>query len=486
MTRIARNLILLILISGTPIIHCAQDPNPGNYNNNNNSPSSPKRHDGHFGYNHENHGSFKNLHGAQRQHNDKTDSASSEAPEPDPLLEKNNYAELPDKSVKTFQVADTMINFNGKLKAQVGTPEKVSEFSPLPPTANLVELGPGNDNSKEVTTNLLRDSPSQSGRTGSDYSNDPPTPPADPEFNLRDGNDSKIPYENTNDTELHTSFNDVLKSAYAKSLTPPDALNTGDSDKSLSSTPEDDDPPVLLYVPDDIEDDGSHAQNDAHDVYDYSINAEPEFASSSSDNEREEGQPHYTDPNDTHGNKSSDGDIKMNDVDSYRNYAKTERESQLEQKISQLIKLRAMTPIHKDIGIHYYNGDEEVGWTAAWTLAKIDLGIPPSTKMIYPRVLSMFFPISPGVYHMRWYASPSALPNSKIELVVSGVDPNSKRIYDGNKSTNLESNTETILCHMEETFQKSVELTFRIEVDDTQAAVRLHNDKNCKIIVTRK
>eukprot|EP01083_Nonionella_stella_P124867 377322_1 len=134
MTRIARNLILLILISGTPIIHCAQDPNPGNYNNNNNSPSSPKRHDAHF-----------------------------EAPEPDPLLEKNNYAELPDKSVKTFQVADTMINFNGKLKAQVGTPEKVSEFSPLPPTANLVDLGSGNDNnSKEVTTNLLRDSPSQS------------------------------------------------------------------------------------------------------------------------------------------------------------------------------------------------------------------------------------------------------------------------------------------------------------------------------------
>eukprot|EP01083_Nonionella_stella_P124869 377330_1 len=228
MTRIARNLILLILISGTPIIHCAQDPNPGNYNNNNNSPSSPKRHDGHFGYNHENHGSFKNLHGAQRQHNDKTDSASSEAPEPDPLLEKNNYAELPDKSVKTFQVADTMINFNGKLKAQV-TPENVSEFSPLPPTAaNLVELGPGNDNSKEVTTNLLRDSPSQSGRTGSDYSNGSSTPPADTEFNLRYGNDSKIAYANdTNDTELHTSFNDVLKSAYAKSLTPPDSDKEG-------------------------------------------------------------------------------------------------------------------------------------------------------------------------------------------------------------------------------------------------------------------
>eukprot|EP01083_Nonionella_stella_P200470 734069_1 len=241
MTRIARTLILLILISGTPIIHCAQDPNPGNYNNNNNSPSSPKRHDGHFGYNHENHGSFKNLHGAQRQHNDKTDSASSEAPEPDPLLEKNNYAELPDKSVKTFQVADTMINFNGKLKAQVGTPENVSEFSPLPPTANLVELGPGNDNSKEVTTNLLRDSPSQSGRTGSDYSNGSSTPPADTEFNLRYGNDSKIAYANdTNDTELHTSFNDVLKSAYAKSLTPPDSVNMGDSDNSLSSTTDSD------------------------------------------------------------------------------------------------------------------------------------------------------------------------------------------------------------------------------------------------------
>eukprot|EP01084_Bolivina_argentea_P312247 540577_1 len=236
MTRIARTLILLILISGTPIIHCAQDPNPGNYNNNNNSPSSPKRHDGHFGYNHENHGSFKNLHGAQRQHNDKTDSASSEAPEPDPLLEKNNYAELPDKSVKTFQVADTMINFNGKLKAQVGTPEKVSEFSPLPPTANLVDLGSGNDNnSKEVTTNLLRDSPSQSVQTGSDYSNGPPPPPADPEFDLGDDSDNKTPFENDTHDEFHTSFKDVLKKThYAKSLTPPEGpgneATEGDTD----------------------------------------------------------------------------------------------------------------------------------------------------------------------------------------------------------------------------------------------------------------
>eukprot|EP01083_Nonionella_stella_P200471 734073_1 len=238
MTRIARTLILLILISGTPIIHCAQDPNPGNYNNNNNSPSSPKRHDAHF-----------------------------EAPEPDPLLEKNNYAELLDKNIKHFQVADTMINFNGKLKAQVGTPEKVSEFSPLPPTANLVDLGSGNDNnSKEVTTNLLRDSPSQSGRTGSDYSNGSSTPPADTEFNLRYGNDSKIAYANdTNDTELHTSFNDVLKSAYAKSLTPPDSVNMGDSDNSLSSTTDSD---KEGRARDDGEDDYKLPEQKEQDVHD--------------------------------------------------------------------------------------------------------------------------------------------------------------------------------------------------------------------------
>eukprot|EP01083_Nonionella_stella_P156636 507452_1 len=116
----------------------------------------------------------------------------------------------------------------------------------------------------------------------------------------------------------------------------------------------------------------------------------------------------------------------MNDVDSYRNYGKTNRERQLEndlyvseEKRSQLEKLHAMTPIHKDIGIHYYNGDEEVGRNAAWTLAKLDIGIPPTSKKIYPRVLSDYFLISPGVYHIRWYASPSALPNSKIELVLA-------------------------------------------------------------------
>eukprot|EP01083_Nonionella_stella_P124870 377331_1 len=509
MTRIARNLILLILISGTPIIHCAQDPNDlhGNYKNNPSSPSSPKHHGARFGY-HENQGSSTNLQGAQGLYTENdTDTVSSssnyETPEPVALLEKKHKFKHAEPFVgKAKHLDPTVFQSMKKLfgPTQVPTDKQltISETNIARPFHSPIRASHA---TPEITENI-RNSPSQSDKSQSSTSS----------------------YVSQSVSELDLSEDNH-------------ALNTGDSDKSLSSMPEAAEaydcaqsndshlcnisinvgtkltgPP---YNTDEVEGSGDHSLTTAEiEASMYEEHEEKAALLQSSTvkahnnnayNPANQGNTYSDDDaqnNDGYnpanqGNTFSDDDadgeqddidtdLKMNDVDSYRNYAKTERESQLEQKISQLIKLRAMTPIHKDIGIHYYNGDEEVGWTAAWTLAKIDLGIPPSTKMIYPRVLSMFFPISPGVYHMRWYASPSALPNSKIELVVSGVDPNSKRIYDGNKSTNLESNTETILCHMEETFQKSVELTFRIEVDDTQAAVRLHNDKNCKIIVTRK
>eukprot|EP01083_Nonionella_stella_P237993 834363_1 len=210
MTRIARTLILLILISGTPIIHCAQDPNDlhGNYKNNPSSPSSPKHHGARFGY-HENQGSSTNLQGAQGLYTENdTDTVSSssnyETPEPVALLEKKHKFKHAEPFVgKAKHLDPTVFQSMKKLfgPAQVPTDNQliIPETDIARPFHSPIRASHA---TPEITENI-RNSPSQSDKSQSSTSS----------------------YVSQSVSELDLSEDNH-------------ALNTGDSDKSLSSTPE--------------------------------------------------------------------------------------------------------------------------------------------------------------------------------------------------------------------------------------------------------
>eukprot|EP01083_Nonionella_stella_P302460 1042875_1 len=210
MTRIARTLILLILISGTPIIHCAQDPNDlhGNYKNNPSSPSSPKHHGARFGY-HENQGSSTNLQGAQGLYTENdTDTVSSssnyETPEPVALLEKKHKFKHAEPFVgKAKHLDPTVFQSMKKLfgPTQVPTDKQltISETNIARPFHSPIRASHA---TPEITENI-RNSPSQSDKSQSSTSS----------------------YVSQSVSELDLSEDNH-------------ALNTGDSDKSLSSMPE--------------------------------------------------------------------------------------------------------------------------------------------------------------------------------------------------------------------------------------------------------
>eukprot|EP01083_Nonionella_stella_P237992 834362_1 len=526
MTRIARTLILLILISGTPIIHCAQDPNDlhGNYKNNPSSPSSPKHHGARFGY-HENQGSSTNLQGAQGLYTENdTDTVSSssnyETPEPVALLEKKHKFKHAEPFVgKAKHLDPTVFQSMKKLfgPTQVPTDKQltISETNIARPFHSPIRASHA---TPEITENI-RNSPSQSDKSQSSTSS----------------------YVSQSVSELDLSEDNH-------------ALNTGDSDKSLSSMPEAAEaydcaqsndshlcnisinvgtkltgPP---YNTDEVEGSGDHSlttaeieasmyeeheekaallqsstvkahNNDAYNPVNQG-NTYSDDDAQNNDGYNPVNQGNTFSDDDADGEQDDiDTDSKMSDVDADRNYARIQREKHnlkyrlylaeqeayaAQQTISQLKKQIKVTRIPKLAEIHYFkNGEEEVDGSGAWTLANVNLAIL-SDK--YPRLRSGSFKVPPGDYLISLHASPSAQPINGLGISMSCSDTcltgKRKCSYPDIKGSNLESNAGRILCQVEESFKHTVDLKLRVDVDDPQAAIRLNNDMYCKIFVTRK